>query len=230
MSVWAAAKEKITVTRRQSLWGWLAVALLGGSLLAGCIQPVSNADLTQTALAPYAAFATPTGVAREAGGAVVTPAPDALVGQFIASRGQTPASLQIWYDQPQEPDRLQGFSYTGADGVPCAGFLLSAYLNGVWQPNNGALVCAESPVAEALAAVTFILTSDEQAHTIVFGRVLDPTVTAIAVQFSDGESQQVTPLAGGFLLVRPGVASANVITAINAEGNTVFPNIPQSPV
>ena len=89
---------------------------------------------------------------------------------------------------------------------------------------------AIQPVAEALAAVTFILTSDEQAHTIVFGRVLDPTVTAIAVQFSDGESQQVAPLAGGFLLVRPGVAGANVITAINAEGNTVFPNIPQSPV
>ena len=230
MRYWAAAKEKVAVKTRKSLWGWLAVALLGGGLLAGCIQPVSNADLTQTALAPYAAFATPTGAAREAGGVVATPAPDALVGQFIASRGQTPASLQIWYDQLREPDRLQGFSYTGAGGVPCAGFLLTALLNGVWQPNNGALVCAESPAAEALAAVTFFLTSDQQAYTIVFGRVLDPTVTAIAVQFSDGNSQQATPQAGGFLLVRPGVAGANVITAINAEGNTVFPNIPQSPV
>ncbi|MBP8972905.1 MAG: hypothetical protein KBH93_03425 [Anaerolineae bacterium] len=215
---------------RKWLWGGLAVALLGVGLLAGCIQPVSNADLTQTALAPYAAFPTATSALPDGSRTEATPAPDALAGQFIASRGQTPASLQIWYDQPHQPDRLQGFSYTGAGGVPCAGYLLVAQVGGAWQPNNGALVCAGSPETEALAAVTFFLTSDQQPYTIVFGRLLDPSVTAIAVQFNDGTSQQTTPQAGGFLLVRPGVAGANVITAINAEGNTVFPNIPQSPV
>ncbi len=212
------------------LWGGLAIALLGAGLLAGCIQPVSNTDLTQTALAPYAAFPTPAGPLPDGGEVAATPAPSALVAPFIASRGQTPNSLQVWYDQLLGPDRLQGFSYTGADGLPCAGYLLLAQAGGAWQPNNGALACAESPATEALAAVTFFLTSDQQPQTIVFGRVLDPTVTAIAVQFSDGSSQQTAPQAGGFLLVRPGVAGANVITAINAEGNTIFPNIPQSPV
>lgn len=230
MRAWTTTKGRIAVKRLRVLWGGLAVALLGAGLLAGCIQPVSNADLTQTALAPYAAFPTATSALPDGSRVEGTPAPDVLVGQFIASRGQTPASLQVWYDQPHQPDRLLGFSFTGAGGVPCAGYLLLAQAGGLWQPNNGALACADSPAAGALSAVTFFLTSDQQPYTIVFGRALDPTVTAIAVQFSDGSSQQVTPLAGGFLLVRPGVVGANVITAINAEGNTVFPNIPQSPV
>ena len=230
MTARAAAKERIAVKTLRMLWGGLAVALLGAGLLAGCIQPVSNTDLTQTALAPYAAFPTATSPLPDGSRTEGTPPPNALVSQFIASRGQTPASLQVWYDQVLGPDRLQGFSYTGADGLPCAGYLLLAQAGGAWLPNNGALVCAESPQTEALAAVTFFLSSDHQPHTIVFGRVLDPTVTAIAIQFNDGTDQQTAPLAGGFLVVQPGVAGADVITAINAEGNTVFPNIPQSPV
>ena len=220
----------MAVKTRTILWGRWAVALLLAGLLAGCIQPASDADLTQTALAPWATLPTPGGPPPAGGETVATPAPSALVAPFIASRGQTPNSLQVWYDQPLGPDRLQGFSYTGADGLPCTGYLLFAQAGGAWQPNNGALACAESPETEALAAVTFFLTSDQRPHTIVFGRVLDPTVTAIAIQFSDGTSQQTAPQAGGFLVAQSGVAGANVITAINAEGNTVFPNIPQSPV
>jgi hypothetical protein len=40
----------------------------------------------------------------------------------------------------------------------------------------------------------------------------------------------VNPVQGGFLILKPGVVSASVITAIDALGNTVIPNIPQSPV
>jgi len=205
--------------------------------LTGCIQPVSNTDLTQTALAPFAAINTPivTPVGANpagsvANGGVPTPAPLAMILQFLQSQGDATTELQVWYDQPQQSDRLQGFSYSAISGSPCVGFVLTAFVNGFWQPNNGARVCAESPGVEALAAVTFFLTSDGQPYTIVFGRVENPAVSAIAVMYDDDVSQQANPLKGGFLLLRPGVVGVRVITAVNAEGNTVIPNIPQSPV
>lgn len=206
---------------------WLAALLVVITMISGCIQPVSNTDLTQTALAPFAVVPTTTAIVVPAG---ATPSPTLLIEQFIVSRGSQPTGLQVWYDQPQAADRLQGFSYTRLDGAPCAGYLLSTAANGVWQPNNGALVCADSSAAEAFAAVTYFLTSTGQPTTIVFGRVTNPDATAIAVVFNDGTSLQTAPQGGGFLVVRPDVVAATVITAINAEGNTVIPNIPQLPV
>ncbi len=206
---------------------WPVALLAVTVLVGGCIQPVSTVDLTRTALAPFAVVPTATSMVIPAG---ATPSPTLLVEQFIFSRGQQPNGLQVWYDQPQAFDRLQGFSYTGMTGVPCVGYLLSTATSGVWQPNNGALVCADSPAAEAFAAVTYFLTSTGEPTTIVFGRVMNPAATAIAVIFNDGTSQQTAPQAGGFLVVRPDVVAATVITAINAEGNTVIPNIPQLPV
>ena len=211
-------------------------------ILTGCIQPVSTADLTQTAIAPFVTPnapvaspvivpANPTVPPAPAGAATVpTPGPDVLIQQFVQSQGDGLPGIQVWYDQLQGPDRLQGFSYIHPSGVPCAGFLLAAFVNGNWQTSNGARVCAESPATEALAAVTFVLTSDGQPYTIVFGRVENPTITAIAAIFDDNSSQQTSPINGGYLLVKPGVVGVRVITAINAEGNTVLPNIPQSPV
>ncbi len=223
--------------------GRLSLAIVFVLFAAGCIQPVSTSDLTKTAVGPGAApVVVPSTVPGSAPGPAVaaqptsavggapTPGPSSAISQFIVGRGDTPNALQMWYDQPLVGDQLQGFSYTGASGLPCAGFLLLAMVNGVWQPNNGALACTPQPGSNALAAVTFIATSDGQIFTIVFGRVDDPTISAIAVVYNDGTDQRVSPFLGGFLLVRAGVVSANVITAINAEGNTVIPNIPQSPV
>ncbi len=210
---------------RRLSWSIALLALI--IMISGCIQPVSTVDLTRTALAPFAVVPTATSIVIPAG---ATPSPTLLVEQFILSRGEQPNGLQVWYDQPQAFDRLQGFSYTGMTGVPCVGYLLSTAIGGVWQPNNGALVCADSPATEAFAAVTYFLTSTGDPTTIVFGRVMNPAATAVAVVFNDGTSQQTAPQAGGFLIVRPDVVAATVITAINAEGNTVVPNIPQLPV
>ncbi len=155
---------------------------------------------------------------------------DPTVEQFVLSRGQTPNGLQVWYSSPLGPDRLQGFSYSGADGLPCAGFLLTSFTNNVWTPTNGALICAQQAGTPALAGVTFIATTDGAFYTIVFGRVDNPAVTAVAVIYSDGTNQPVSPSMGGYMLVKPGTLGVNTITAIDVQGNTVIPNIPQSPV
>jgi hypothetical protein len=215
-------------------------------VLAGCIQPVSNTDLTKTAVAPYvpltqAAVPTPTNppvvVATTPPPAapvgVSTPAPvqsEPLVAQFIRDRGDTPNNLVVWDERQLGPDLLSGFSFGNLNELPCTGYLLLASANGAWQPNNGALVCAQQPDTQALSAVTFFLGSDGQPYSIVFGRVDNPAVSAIAVVYSDNSSQTVNPTQGGFLVLKPGVVSVSVITAIDALGNTVIPNIPQSPV
>jgi hypothetical protein len=231
-------------------------------MLAGCIQPVSNTDLTRTAIAPFITptqpveitptqpvvdiptqpvvsppTATPSSPAPT--GPVSTqpnPTPpplqaDALplIERFVRDRGDTPTNLRVWANQPQGPDRLLGYSYETPGGAPCAGFLLMSLVNDVWQPSNGAKTCAQPPLAGALAAATFFSTSDGNLYTIVFGRVDNTAVAAVAVMFDDGSTQNATPL-GGFLLVKPGVAGAQVITAIDALGNTVIANIPQTPV
>jgi hypothetical protein len=208
----------------------LSLAVLMVIFLAGCIKPV--AEQTVTATAPFGAASAPNGGPTPSGEVNVVPtqAPLVVVEQFILSRGDRPTNLQIWYDEPRDRDHLQGFSYTNQSGVPCVGFLLTALTNGVWQPNNGALACAQTPDAEAIAAVTFFPTSDGQPYTVVFGRVQNTAVTAIAVVYADGSNQTGNPVGGGFLLLKPGVLAVTRITAIDAQGYTVIDNIPQTPV
>jgi hypothetical protein len=198
-------------------------------LLEGCIKPVAT-RATPTPTFPAAAVnPAPAPVPSDAGPAAEA-APSAsrpLVDPFIRGRGESPSNLQVWYDQPLGPDQLQGFSYLSAGGLPCAGFLLTSITSGAWQPTNGALGCGVQPGDPALAAVTVIQTSDGQLYTLVFGRVADPTITAVAVIFSDGSPLSTPPNLGGFIVVKPGILGANAITAVNQLGNTVIQNIPQ---
>ncbi len=230
----------------------LGMLIVVALVLAGCIQPTSDVDQTRTAVAPYlpltqaalpaatnppvvAPTNPPPAAVTTAPGVVPanTPAPaqsQPMVAQFIRDRGETANNLVVWDERPLGNDQVSGFSYTNAAGLPCAGFLLMANINGAWQPNNGSLICAAQPGVEAQAAVTFFLASDGQPYTVVFGRVENPAVSAVAVVFSDNASQMVNPVMGGFLLIQGGVVSATVITGVDAQGNTVIPNIPQSPV
>jgi hypothetical protein len=207
-------------------------------LLAGCIQPVDTTETPSPGAPQVVVVPTPTdqGIPDGSSGQANPPPPTApgqswpVVDGFIRSRGDTPANLQVWYDQPRGPDQLQGFSYIGVGGEPCVGFLLTALVNGVMQPNNGGLLCAPQPGVNALAGVTFFATTDGQPYTVVVGRVEDPTITAISVIYSDNSNQPAAPYLGGFMVVKAGILDVNVITAINAEGNTVIQNIPQSPI
>jgi hypothetical protein len=201
----------------------LSLVILMAVLLSGCIKPV-NTTGTPT---PTYSFGIPANPVTSA--APLPPSSLTLVDAFTRGRGEMPTNLQLWYDQAHGPDRLQGFSYTNASGQICAGFLLAAPVADGWQPNNGAIVCATQPSVQALASTSLFATTDGQPYTIVFGRVEDPTVTAVSVLYSDGSSLSMNPVSGGFLLVAPGILGVNVITAVNQLGNTVIQNIPQSP-
>ncbi len=217
-----------------------AAPILISMLLVGCIQPISVANQTQTAEAPFntpvslGPTQAPLATYPSPGVTAATPVPPAasasVADTFVRSRGDVPTNIQVWYDQALGPDRIQGFSYSGQTGLPCAGFLLTAFINGVWQLNNGGLVCGDQAAAESLAAVTFFLASDGQPYTIAFGRVQNPTVTSVATVYADGNSQPYTITAGGFLVVSPGVLTVARITAIDAQGFTVIDNVPQAPV
>lgn len=205
--------------------------------MAGCIKPVSTAE-PPTATAPVViqpptatlaadgipaapdAAAAPSDTAAEAAPAPAQP----YVEAFVLSRGQAPTDLAVWGDAVLGPDRLIGYSYTGAGSFPCTGFLLVSA-----AANNGAIACATDPAATALASTSYISTSDGQPYTIVFGRVTDPSITALAVTFDDGSNQSAGPSAGGYMVLHADIVSVVVITAINAEGNTVIDNIPQIP-
>lgn len=217
------------------------LVILISLLLVGCIQPISVANQTQTAEAPFNTPANSLGPTQAPVVAsnsptvtAATPIPPAasasVADTFVRSRGDIPANIQVWYDQSLGPDRIQGFSYSGQTGLPCAGFLLTAFINGVWQLNNGGLVCGDQPNADSLAAVTFFLASDGQPYTIAFGRVQNPTITSVATVYADGSSQPYTVSTGGFLVVNTGVLTVARITAIDAQGFTVIDNIPQTPV
>jgi hypothetical protein len=151
------------------------------------------------------------------------------VAQFVQNRGDTANYLVVWDQRPLGPDQLYGFSYTNLAGLPCAGFLLTGFVNGVWQPTNGGVVCALQAGTQALAGVTPFLTSDGQPYTITFGRIDNSAVTAVALVYEDGSSGSADPLNGGFVFVRTGISGVTTITAIDSLGNTVIPNIPQLP-
>lgn len=228
------------------------VVLVLSVVVTGCIQPQTETELTQQALAtmytntptimvestnpPPAATSPPVGVAPTNPSVQPNPQPTAAsdpntatVAQFVQSRGDVANNLAVWDQRALGPDQLYGFSYTNMAGLPCTGFLLTALVSGVWQPNNGGVVCAPQPGTAALAGVTFFLTSDGQPYTIAFGRADDPTVSALGIVYEDGSSDSMSSLNGGFLFIRAGVAGVQVITAIDSLGNTVIPNVPQSP-
>ncbi len=201
--------------------------------MAGCIKPVSTA-VPPTVTVPIVGqpptatvitdeiSAGPDGAA--AAEAAAPPPSQPYVESFVLSRGQAPTDLLAWGDAQLGPDRLIGYSYTGAGGFPCTGFLLVSA-----AANNGAIACAVDPAMTALASTSYISTSDGQPYTIVFGRVTDPSITALAVVFDDGSNQSVGLSGGGFMVLHADIVSVVVITAINAEGNTVIDNIPQIP-
>jgi hypothetical protein len=168
-----------------------------------------------------AAASAPTATTAEI---VAPPAAQPYVESFVLARGQAAVDLVVWGDAQLGPDRLIGFSYTEAGGFPCSGFLLVSA-----TANNGAIACAVDPASTALASTSYISTSDGQPYTIVFGRVTDPTITALAVIFDDGSNQTAGLSAGGYMVLHTDIVSVVVITAINAEGNTVIDNIPQIP-
>jgi hypothetical protein len=209
---------------RGARW-WIVVVVVG--LLAGCIQPVEPEPTPGAQNAPVQPPGADSAVPAAPAGDSASLLP--VIEQFIRDRGEEPGSLQTWPEQPLGPDQVRGYSFTNAAGASCVGFLLTAVADGLQQPINGALLCAPAPDVTALASVWVFLTSDGQSFTLVFGRVEDPTISAIAVVFSDGSNRTVNPSLGGFLIPQPGIMDVNVVTAINAEGNTVIAEIPLSP-
>lgn len=221
----------------------MSLILIGlGLVLTGCIQPISEVDQTKTMQATLGfspvSVQSPTFVAATAipdssePTATAAPQPQlpAQVAQFISNRGAAATNLQIWYDAQRGADRFVGFSYAGSAG-PCAGFLVLASVNAAWQlTESGALYCAPTPTTDGFAANTFVLTSDGQPNTIVFGRVEQAAVTVIQIVFDDGSTEVVTVSSGGFLIVKPGVTSPTSVIGADAQGNIVLPNIPNSPV
>lgn len=208
-------------------WGGFCVVFLT-AILTGCIKPDSGTTTSGTPT--FGVVVQQPQVYPTSNSPVVVPTTPTIntgfVDQFIRARGETPTNLQVWYGAAQGPDRLYGYSYLAATGQTCTGFLLTPVVGGVEQPSvNGAQVCGTAP----MAGLAFPLTSDGLLYTIIFGLVNDPTITAVAIVYSDGNYQTVAPSLGGFLLIRPGVVGANTITAVNQQGNTVIPNIPQLP-
>ena len=216
------------------VWGGALAATLA---LSGCIQPnIVEKWQTETAqavmmppTAPPPVFTAPPPPPSSAATSL-PPSAMAVADQFVRQRGDVPANLFVWYEGALGPDHLVGFSYTGMAGTPCSGYVLLAYQAGIWSPNNGATACAPQADAMSQAAFTFILTSDGQPYTTVFGRVQDPTVTAVAAVYDDGGTLSASVVGGGFMLVRPVVVSPTTLTAIDALGNTVITAIPFSPV
>ncbi|MCD4684452.1 MAG: hypothetical protein K8S97_00760 [Anaerolineae bacterium] len=239
------------IVRRARLVVLLSVVLL----LAGCIQPIGEVEQTKTAMEtaivltygpstptplplpttqPPVAGINPTQPPVTNPTAVSVPASPqgtAQVLQFLQRRGIYANGLMLWYDQQQRADFLKGFSYTDAANNPCAGFVIAAQdAYGGWQATeSGAVVCATQPTANAVAASFLFLTSDGQPHTIVFGRVQNPSVTLVSVLFDNGSSQIVSVTSGGFLVVQEGVAGATTVNGLDAQQNVILPNITLSP-
>lgn len=228
-------------------WGSVVVLLIVASALAGCIQPdavtetptptfggavINQPPATQVSQPVNPPATSPAVVAPTPAPNTVPQGDTALISQLIAARGDAPTSLQVWFDGALGSDHLQGFSYTNQSGLACAGFLLLAFPNGVRQPDldNGAKGCAPQPGIMAIAGVSFLVTTDGQRFTLVFGRVGDPNITAVAAEFADATSTRANPMNGGYLMIKPGVVPVTNVTAIDSFGNTVLLNILQVPV
>lgn len=220
----------------------LSLLIVVTSLIAGCIQPAEEQPATTPtsppaaageAQAPLAESALPTEIPTLSSGEPITEPPAAvdaatLVTEFIQRRGDSPSNVNIWTERQLGPDLLHAFTYSGAAGELCAGFLLSAVPG---QPSdNGALACAEDPGLGVFAGVTLLLTSDGQPFSITFGQVFDPAIAAITAVYTDGTINQTQPAEGGYLIATPGIVELSELTAQDPAGNTILTQVPQSTV
>jgi hypothetical protein len=232
----------LTHVRRAELS--LLLIILAGVLVA-CIRPVDEQPSSTPTAPPVPAVgegaadalppppAEPTAIPTLSSGEPVTapPAgadPTTLATEFIQRRGDSPSNVAIWLEQQLGADQLHAFSYTGAVGEPCAGFLLTAVPG--TPSDNGAIACSPDPAAGVFAGVTLLLTSDGQPYSIAFGQVLDPTIAAITAIFDDGTTNQTQPVQGGFFIAVPGVAPLTGLTAQDPTGTTIIEQVPQSAV
>ena len=190
-------------------------------VLTGCIRPVDETDtpVTDDTASPA--------------GEVATTAPITtnwpIIERWIRARGDVPTNLEVWYDQPLNPDQLQGFSYTSSSSLPCMGFLLTSFSEGAWQAYNGAVACSPGLSFQALGSAAFFLTSSGVPYTVVFGRVEDATISDLMVVYNDGTSQAVNPAGGGFLTLKEGVWNADSISARDTQGTVILPSVSQLP-
>jgi hypothetical protein len=119
---------------------------------------------------------------------------------------------QTWIEQPLGADALTVTFFTDASGSPCLRYVVNA---------RSSSACAPSK-RSTLAALQGVETdSSGTVYSIIAGRTLSDQITAVSIEFSDGDNSPAQVEDGGFLVILPGKRSALRAVPIDQYGNLV---------
>jgi hypothetical protein len=148
----------------------------------------------------------------------VTPA--ASAASDTLSEPPLPEADRLLLEQPLGADKLALTFYADPDGRPCLRYAVSPRSD--FQPVSACAASAQTTLVALQGIGTDTLGA---AYSIVAGRVLDERITAVSIEFSDGDN---TPAevknAGsdaGFVVILPGKHAAVRAIPIDQYGNLV---------
>lgn len=213
----------------------LIALLVPLSLLAsGCIRPVEEKPtprptdvvvFQQTPVVGSPTNTVPPATNDGQGGAQNVQLANAINQYFLNFTGSALPMNQngmgFWNTILLEPDRVVGFLFNNPSGLPCVG--VAAYridLNGANVVYSGGYHCTTDPTAKGVAGQWLVGLSDGQTSVLaITGRITEPNVLGVAVEFQNGTSQQEPLQNGNFLFIRTDFVFADRVTIPSPEGN-----------
>jgi hypothetical protein len=213
---------------------WLV--MLAG-LVAGCIKPVNEGELTLTPGSTPQGIVTP--INSSNGGGITPIAPtgvsaDLLVIQgFLQSYGAqpTPGSLTLWRIAAFESDLILGVNFGNPSGLPCIAVGLgSRDAAGNLSIFTGGFHCASEPGSPAVVGQWTLATSTNKTLTIIAGLVVAPDVQRVAIVFANAPQYEETLQNRNFMVLRTDFIFATMVNISNIYGNLVGqPPVPLNP-
>jgi hypothetical protein len=181
-------------------------------VLAGIITACGSGQSTASTPGKLPTFA----------GAIISPTSMRVEGastSLPATRNATnaPDVDRTWTERPFGAGKLVVAFYTDPGGSRC----LRTMLRDVPGATSPQAVCATTKRSTLLALQSVEADSTGAVYSIIAGRALSDQITAVSIEFTDGDNTPAEVDDGGFLVMLPGKRTALRAIPIDQYGNLV---------
>ncbi len=144
-----------------------------------------------------------------------TSMPTPAAGHMTATAAVTSSfsdSEAVWAERAIGADKVTVTFYSDPDGSKCLRYTLGAHVQSA---------CADTPRATLVAVQGAEADSSGTVYSIIAGRALVDRITAVSIEFADGDNTPTEVNDGGFLITLPGRRVAIRAVPIDQYGNLV---------
>jgi hypothetical protein len=195
--------------------------------LAGCIQPDAPYPYPTPTNPVLGTIFAPTFTPPPAGQQVfptLTPLPPPVTTNFplpslvFPTRQPTPEPAAfLWQNVPVGPEQTAILFLLNSAGQKCVRYIFrgKSQERCVLLPNQAVVTVAGVESA-----------ADGKSYTIITGRILNPDISVVVIEYPDRSSTTLNPLNGGYVYIQEGIRLPKQAVPVNQMGNTVVGIVP----